>query len=221
LSIIVPTRNEAGNIGPLLSKIEKALDEENIEIIFVDDSTDDTPRVVEASTLLFPALNVRLIHRTEAQRTGGLGGAVVLGMQNARSDFACVMDGDLQHPPELLPVMLNNVRREGVDMVIATRRSGESQVKGLSTTRNFMSRGLDLATRVLFPRQLHGVSDPLSGSPHRLTLRLQMGADVIFKLPEFSAPDCLNMIRHGSIYRWTRLRRFQATLTRLRLSVFS
>ena len=73
------------------------------------------------------------------------------------------MDGDLQHPPELLPVLLKTAQEKQVDLVIATRRSQDSKVTGLNTARNQISRVLDLTARIFFPRQLRGVSDPLAG----------------------------------------------------------
>lgn len=163
LSIVIPTRNEAGNIDALLSRLNKALNGYHIEVIFVDDSSDETPQVVEASKQNYPDLMIRMIHRTAEQRTGGLGGAVVLGIKNAQSDYACVMDGDLQHPPELIPTLFYTIKEKHVDLVVATRRSQKSQVTGLNLTRKLISRGLDLTARVFFPRRLKGVSDPLSG----------------------------------------------------------
>ena len=78
LSIIVPTRNEAGNINILLTRINRVLHGLQAEVIFVDDSTDETPHAVEASKQLFPGLTIRLLHRTDDQRSGGLGGAVLV-----------------------------------------------------------------------------------------------------------------------------------------------
>jgi dolichol-phosphate mannosyltransferase len=163
ISVIVPTRNEAGNVEMLLTYLKNAFGDTSLEVIFVDDSTDETPQVVEAAVKHFPALNVRLIHRQPEQRTGGLGGAVVAGLNAAKSEYACVMDGDLQHPPELVPVLLKTAIEKQADIVVATRRSENSQVTGLSTTRDLISKGLDLIGRIFFPRQLRGVSDPLTG----------------------------------------------------------
>jgi dolichol-phosphate mannosyltransferase len=163
LSIVVPTRNEAGNIERLLMGIKEAFHETSIEVIFVDDSSDDTPLVVEAVSGKFPSLNVRLIHRASDERVGGLGGAVVLGLQNARSAYACVMDGDMQHPPEAVPNLLNAALDQHADLVVATRRSEASKVTGLNTARNLISKTLDLVARIFFSRQLRGVSDPLTG----------------------------------------------------------
>ncbi|HEY3312671.1 MAG TPA: glycosyltransferase, partial [Anaerolineales bacterium] len=163
LSIIVPTRNEAGNVELLLTSLKKAFGDTAAEVIFVDDSTDETPQVVNAAVRHFPSLNVRLIHREPEQRTGGLGGAVVAGLRAARAEFACVMDGDLQHPPELVPVLLKTALEKQADIVVATRRNEASEVEGLNTARNLISKGLDLIGRIFFPRELKGVSDPLTG----------------------------------------------------------
>lgn len=163
LSIIVPTRNEAGNIDMLLSSLKNAFQNQALEVIFVDDSTDNTPEVVLAATSKFPELNVRLIHRMPAERSGGLGGAVVVGLKAVRTEYACVMDGDLQHPPELVPVLLRKALDNRLDLVVASRRVSESKVTGLNTARDLISRGLDLTGRIFFPRQLSGVRDPLTG----------------------------------------------------------
>ncbi len=151
LSIIIPTRNEVGNINPLLARINHVLNGIHAEVLFVDDFTDDTPQVIQEAIPDFPVLKIRLLHRSAEQRTGGLGGAVVLGLQNTQAEFACVMDGDLQHPPELLPLLLRTAHDKGVDLVAATRRSEDSQVTGLNTARNLISKGLDLMAR-LFSR---------------------------------------------------------------------
>lgn len=163
LSVVVPTRNEASNIDFLLTGMEQALTGTPTEVIFVDDSTDETPEVIEAAAIAFPDLNVRLIHRSPGEQTGGLAGAVVMGLRAARSGYVCVMDGDLQHPPELVPVLLKTAIERRADLVIATRRNPGSELEGLNLARNWISRGMDLIARVLFPKQLKGVSDPLTG----------------------------------------------------------
>ena len=163
ISVVVPTRNESGNVEKLLTSIKKAFYGTFIEVIFVDDSTDDTPQVVEAAAGRFPAQNVRMIHRAPEERSDGLGGAVIVGLKAARADYACVMDGDLQHPPEVVPVLLQTAIEQQADLVVATRRAEDSQVSGLNTARNLISRGLDLVARAFFFRRLRGVSDPLTG----------------------------------------------------------
>ena len=105
----------------------------------------------------FPAQNVRLIHRSPEEQVGGLGGAVVVGLKAAHADYACVMDGDLQHPPEMVPVLLKTAIEQQADLVVATRRSEDSRVSGLNTARNLISRGLDMVARLfLLPAAARG-----------------------------------------------------------------
>jgi dolichol-phosphate mannosyltransferase len=163
LTIIVPTKNESGNINLLLERIEQALNGLPTEVIFVDDSTDDTPQVITALAEQFACLEVKLIHRQAEQRVGGLGGAVVEGMRAAQAPYVCVMDGDLQHPPELLPHLYQTAAEGPLDLVVASRRASNSNASGLNLARNLISRTLDLIARIIFPKQLHGVSDPLTG----------------------------------------------------------
>src|SRR4029078_10295011 len=99
LSIILPTRNEAANIHPLMDRITKTVCGISTEVLFVDDSEDDTPQVIRQMAEDCP-LDVYLIHRSPDCRTNGLGGAVVEGLRQARARWVCVMDADLQHPPE-------------------------------------------------------------------------------------------------------------------------
>jgi energy-coupling factor transporter ATP-binding protein EcfA2 len=95
--VLVPTRNEAGNVGPLLARLGPVLAGLGGEVLFVDDSDDHT-RAAVAAAASAAAVPVRLLHRTRAERTGGLGGAVQQGLAAATARLVVVMDGDLQHP---------------------------------------------------------------------------------------------------------------------------
>lgn len=74
LSIVIPTRNESDNIVPLVREIEKNLQDHIYEIVFVDDSTDDTPRSISASTMIPKRGRVKVIHR---EKSNGLSGAIL------------------------------------------------------------------------------------------------------------------------------------------------
>ena len=73
LSMIIPTRNEAGNIEPLLTRIDQATRGTALEVIFVDDSTDDTAEVIRSLQDRFP-LRITVIARPPERRKSGLGG---------------------------------------------------------------------------------------------------------------------------------------------------
>ncbi len=163
LTVLVPTRNEAGNIELLLSRLNKALVNIFTEVLFVDDSTDDTPEVIHSLRGCFQNLTINLIHREGTDRIGGLGGAVVAGLRAAHSPFVCVMDADLQHPPELVRKLFVAINDQGTDIVVASRRTADADAGELGVARNLVSRALDTAARVLFPGRFHNVSDPLTG----------------------------------------------------------
>jgi dolichol-phosphate mannosyltransferase len=160
--VLVPTRNETGNVGLLLARLGPVLAGLGGEVLFVDDSDDHTPAAVAAGARA-AAVPVRLLHRPPGGRTGGLGGAVQAGLAAATAPWTVVMDGDLQHPPERVPDLIA-VAERGADLVVATRYAGEGSAGGLSSRfRGLGSRGAGVAARVLFPRALAGVSDPMSG----------------------------------------------------------
>ena len=161
LTIVVPTFNEGPNVAELLRRIGDAVDDRLFEVVFVDDSTDDTPQIIAAAakTADFP---VRLIHRESP--TAGLGGAVVEGLRSAASNWCLVMDGDLQHPPEDIPRLLARADRDDVDVVVASRYIAGGDSRGLAdATRTTVSRASTLLTKAMFPRKLGDCSDPMTG----------------------------------------------------------
>jgi putative flippase GtrA len=108
-------------------------------------------------------LPVALVARPRGDRAGGLGGAVKAGFEVASGRWICVMDGDLQHPPEMIAVLLAKAEAEGADLVLASRFARGGGAEGLGRARRWLSRALALVTRGLFLDQLAGVSDPMTG----------------------------------------------------------
>ena len=163
LSVVVPTRNEAGNVRALVEQLHSVLDGTPAEIVFVDDSDDDTPSVIGALAAGDPD-GVRLVHRPAGARDGGLGGAVVAGLNAARAPWVVVMDGDLQHPPATVPDLLAAGRARTAEAVVASRYRGSGEAAGLSGWfRRLVSRASGTAAKLLFPVRLRAVTDPMSG----------------------------------------------------------
>ncbi|WP_309063139.1 glycosyltransferase family 2 protein [Streptomyces sp.] len=162
VTIVVPTFNESANVRQLLHQITESVPARlPCEVVFVDDSTDDTPDVIReaAQDCPFP---VTVLHRDEA--VGGLGGAVVEGIKAASSDWVVVMDGDCQHPPSLVPELVATGERANAGLVVASRYiEGGSRAGLAGSYRVAVSRGATWLTKALFPRRLHGISDPMSG----------------------------------------------------------
>jgi dolichol-phosphate mannosyltransferase len=161
LSVIVPTFNEGPNVAELVRRTTDAMAGHVVEVIFVDDSTDDTPDVIRA-VAANATIPVRLIHRDDP--VGGLGGAVVEGIKAAASDRCVVMDGDLQHPPEVIADLLARAERGDVDVVVASRYIAGGTSDGLANAvRTAVSRASTLLTKAMFPKKLHNCSDPMTG----------------------------------------------------------
>ncbi|MFD9001667.1 glycosyltransferase [Streptomyces sp. NPDC059582] len=162
VTIVVPTFNESANVRQLLRQITDSVPARlPCEVVFVDDSTDDTPQVISeaAEDCPFP---VTVLHRDEP--VGGLGGAVVEGIRAAGSDWIVVMDGDCQHPPSLVPELVATGERANAGLVVASRYiKGGSRAGLAGSYRVAVSRGATWLTKSLFPRKLHGISDPMSG----------------------------------------------------------
>lgn len=161
VSVIVPTRNEAGNVEMLASRVADALAARcQYEIIFVDDSDDQTPTRIQS---LKGRLPVELLHRTPVERQGGLGGAVRAGFAMASGEVFVVMDADLQHPPEFTPKLVTAVQLRLADVVIASRFMPGGSASGLSGwTRHLVTYVTRQAAYFAAPRS-RGIRDPLSG----------------------------------------------------------
>ena len=155
-SIIVPTFREAPNIRPLAERVFAAVARaaREAELILVDDdSQDGTEAIVESLCAHHP---VRLIVRRNAR---GLSSAVLAGFGEARYDRFVVLDADLQHPPEMIPIMLSRLDEGDCDFVIGTRYGGQGGVfREWPLRRRLASR-----VAILLARPLVSLSDPMSG----------------------------------------------------------
>ena len=163
LSVVVPTRNEAGNVQALVERLAAVLTGVPSELIFVDDSSDDTSAVLATLATAPPGeVTLRVIHRPPERQTG-LGSAAAEGLSAAAGGLVAVMDGDLQHPPELLPHMVRVLEEGGLDVVVASRYIAGGSVRGLNGPgRVGVSWISKEVARALF-REARKTSDPLSG----------------------------------------------------------
>jgi dolichol-phosphate mannosyltransferase len=110
VSIVVPVRNEAGNVAPLIDEIAAALDGRwRHEIIYVNDgSTDATPALIAA--IMKQRANLR---RIDHASSFGQSAAVRSGVRAARGDIVATLDGDGQNNPAFLPELIAAVQNGG------------------------------------------------------------------------------------------------------------
>src|ERR687897_3105568 len=146
LTLVVPTRNEAENVPVLVRELRESLSGVDYRVVFVDDSTDETPEVIR--NLGEKDESVTLIHRTDAERGGGLSTAVTTGIEAFAwmSVYTCVMDADLQHPPEKVREMLELARSSDADAVVASRYARGGSYSGLPGP---LRRGVSVGSKYL------------------------------------------------------------------------
>lgn len=121
VSVVVPMLNEGLNVHALLSRLLTVLAScaRTFEVVVVDDgSTDDTADRVREAACREP--RVRLLRLT---RSFGHQAALTAGLDAARGSVVITLDGDLQHPPELIPQMLD-LHASGHDVVCAVSSGG-------------------------------------------------------------------------------------------------
>lgn len=176
--IIIPTYNEADNIGRMIEYLNSKtfpnivakkgdLNQDwDMKILVVDgNSPDGTGKVVEKEAKKY---NNTFLY-TETSKDG-IGAAYLKGFKYAieelKADFVFEFDGDFQHPPETIPVMLKALE-DGYDYVIGSRKiKGGSNPKGWGFKRVFFSEFGGLTARLImfFPfKNFFKVTDPTTG----------------------------------------------------------
>jgi dolichol-phosphate mannosyltransferase len=156
LVIVVPTYCERGNVTELVARLHAALEGIRWEAIFVDDdSPDDTAAAVRAISRADS--RVRCLQRIGRR---GLSSACIEGMLASAAPVIAVMDADLQHDETRLPLMLEKIRDEGAELVVATRYAASDGVDAWDPSRVKMSLAATRLSRVIHDRK---ISDPMSG----------------------------------------------------------
>jgi dolichol-phosphate mannosyltransferase len=118
LSVVVPVKDEAGNVAPLAREIAAALKEEAHEIIFIDDgSSDGTAAALTGLKQEIPTLRVLRHVRNLGQSRG-----IQSGVKAAKGEIIITLDGDGQNDPADIPRLLAALRRDpGLAMVSGVR----------------------------------------------------------------------------------------------------
>jgi dolichol-phosphate mannosyltransferase len=156
LAIVIPTLNERDNVPIVVQRLDRVLAGIAWEAIFVDDdSPDGTADVVRALARTQP--NIRVLQRLGRR---GLSSACIDGILASAAPYAAVMDGDLQHDENLLPVMLAKLKAERLDIVIASRHVKEGGVGEWDRSRIMIS---DVASRLGRLVVKADLTDPMSG----------------------------------------------------------
>lgn len=162
ISIIIPTYNESENIIKILHSIGEILPK-NIptQAIVVDDnSPDGTGKIVEdylKNVKKIADYTIEIIHR---KAKDGLGSAILKGIQQAKGDTIVVMDSDFSHPPQIIPKLIESIKKYQYDIVVASRYIKGGKIQGWSLKRKIISK-----SATLIAKKGLGIDtkDPMSG----------------------------------------------------------
>lgn len=168
--VVIPTYNEADSIGKMVTHLMKItfpkIHDWDMKILIVDDtSPDGTYKIVQEKQKKYKDLYLSL-----SKVKAGIGGAYVRGfkyaMDKLKADVVIEFDGDFQHPPKDIPVMLNEIHH-GADYVLGSRKiAGGSNPKGWGFKRLFFSEIGGLVARfvLFFPtKNFFRITDPTTG----------------------------------------------------------
>lgn len=145
--VIIPTYNEAHNIGRILGRLMKL--DLSTDVLIVDDrSPDDTSGIVKQKQKEFPGR----IHLIEREGKLGLGTAYVEGFKYALShdyQYVCEMDADFSHSPEDLPKLVSSVKSNEADIAIGSRYARGISIVNWPLSRLILSYSANIYARVI------------------------------------------------------------------------
>jgi len=153
VSIVVPTLNEEDNIEPLIKRIDTSMKRARLDysVIVIDDhSVDKTEEKVKRMRRMnFPVM----FQKKRGKR--GKAFSLIQGFNTADNDVVCMIDADLQYPPEAIPQMVRTIENHDVDVVLTHRIERQT-----SPLRRLVSKTYN----IVFARWLFGIDyDTQSG----------------------------------------------------------
>jgi dolichol-phosphate mannosyltransferase len=104
--VVVPVRNESGNIAPLLAEIATALDGESFEVVYVNDGSSDATE----TELVRLRQEYPWLRQVKHAQSCGQSAAVCTGVAAARAPIIVTLDGDGQNAPAFIPALLQTLR---------------------------------------------------------------------------------------------------------------
>ena len=177
ISLIIPCYNEEASFAPLYEKlcsVSKEMGETyqvDFEFLMINDgSRDKTLDLIKETA----AVDSRVKY-ISFSRNFGKEAAIYAGLQNCTGDYVVVIDADLQHPPDMLPLMYESIINEGYDCATAYResRAGESRI------RSFFARSFyKLINRIADIKMTDGATD--------YSMMSRQVVEAILTMPEYN-----------------------------------
>jgi len=169
LTLVIPLRNEAGELVPLIAEVQQVLDPIDITyaVLLVDDGSSDATW----ATIQALASEDRRVAGIQLSRNFGKEAALIAGLSEASGRAVLTMDGDGQHPPEKLPEFIEQWR-SGADIVEGMKLS--------RTTQSFLGR----QASKLFNRCFSRLSEIDLDEASDFRLLSRRAVDTLLSLPE-------------------------------------
>ncbi len=145
LSIIIPARNEADNLGDILDYFNTNLSNVEFELILVNDFSDDET-LIKAKKIFEGKSNFRVIDNDKK----GLGGAINLGIKNARGERIAITMADLSDSADDLIKYNNLMIEKNLDAVLGSRFLKDSLVKDYPFQKLVLNRIFNFVVSLLF-----------------------------------------------------------------------
>ncbi|RMW37710.1 MAG: polyprenol monophosphomannose synthase, partial [Candidatus Nitrosopelagicus sp.] len=162
LSIILPTYNESENIVNILNSIKENVSKliDTQAIVVDDNSPDGTGKIVEdylKNLKKITNYTIKIVHR---KTKDGLGSAILKGVQQATGDTIVVMDSDFSHPPQVIPKLVESIKKYQYDIAVASRYIKGGKIENWSAKRKLISK---FATLIAKKGLGIDTKDPMSG----------------------------------------------------------
>ena len=171
ISIIIPVYNEQDSIKPLIKQlngIQKEMQGNKIEIIFVDDGSDDnTNPILNTEILKHPTIKLICLSRNFGQTA-----AFQAGIDFSKGDVIIPMDGDLQNDPKDIPKLIDKLE-EGFDVV-----SGWRQQRKDGFVRKFFSNMANWLISRIFGLKLHDYGCSLKAYRREMFKNLRLYGEI-------------------------------------------
>jgi len=175
--LIIPCYNEEESFGPLYEVLCGISEEMNqkYDIAFEFLMINDGSRDLTLDLIKKAAKSDARVKYISFSRNFGKEAAVYAGLRNCVGDYAVVMDADLQHPPDMLPMMYESLVNEGYDLATAYRENREGEPK----IRSFFARSF-----YKFINRIGNV-ELTNGATDYSMMRRQV-VDAILSMPEYN-----------------------------------
>ena len=157
LSIIIPIYNEEKNIKKLWIKIKEKVKIKKLEIIYIDDNSNDLSHDILRQIKKKDKITKFFIRK---KRPRDLSQSCILGFKKSKYKNLLVMDGDLQHDPKYIPKVIKKFNNTSSDIVVGCRNLYTSKNRGLNLFRTYASISLNSIINFFLGRK---TSDPMSG----------------------------------------------------------